>query len=147
MTRRTFACCLAGGAQSYPKPGPRDLCPVCGMLVSKYPNWAAVALWKDGSASHFDGAKDLFRLLRDLPRYGRRPGTLAAAAVTEFYDLKLIPVSSAWFVLGSDVLGPMGHELVPLGSLGDAEAFASDHKGSKIVREADITPNLLARLD
>jgi len=30
-----------------PKPGPMDLCPVCGMPVSKYPNWVATLVWKD----------------------------------------------------------------------------------------------------
>jgi copper chaperone NosL len=24
-----------------PAPGPRDLCPVCGMVVAKYPHWIA----------------------------------------------------------------------------------------------------------
>ncbi|MDQ5947137.1 MAG: copper chaperone NosL, partial [Pseudomonadota bacterium] len=52
-----------------PKPGVRDLCPVCGMLVSKYPNWTATVVYKDGHAHHFDGAKDLFKYLQELPKY------------------------------------------------------------------------------
>ena len=58
-----------------PKPGTKDLCPVCGMLVSKYPNWVATIMYRDGHAHHFDGAKDFFKYLYDRARYepGRKP--------------------------------------------------------------------------
>ena len=39
------------GGPSYPEPGPRDLCPVCGMVVSKYPAWIATVVYKIGRAS------------------------------------------------------------------------------------------------
>ena len=42
---------------------------MCGMIVSKYPNWTATVLYKDGHTHHFDGAKDLFKYLHDLPKY------------------------------------------------------------------------------
>jgi len=81
--RRFLAACLlalwAGltPAQGILKPGAKDLCPVCGMLVSKYPNWVAVVQYRDGHAHFFDGAKDLFKYLHDLPKYApghRREG-------------------------------------------------------------------------
>ena len=75
MLRRSLLLCgllfwaIAGFAQNVPRPGPKDLCPVCGMLVSKYPNWVAVVVWKDGHAHFFDGAKDMFKFLHDLPKF------------------------------------------------------------------------------
>ncbi len=64
---------LFGGAQgdevSVPTPGPKDTCPVCGMFVALYPEWIATALYRDGHAHHFDGAKDLFTYLLDLGRW------------------------------------------------------------------------------
>jgi len=98
------------------KPGPRDLCPVCGMLVSKYPNWTAVALYRDGHAHYFDGPKDLFKYLNNLARFapGHRAEDLATLYVTEFYGLTRIDARRAYYVVGSDVLGPMGNELLPL---------------------------------
>ena len=105
-------------ASILPQPGPRDLCPVCGMLVAKYPAWVAIARYRDGHAHFFDGAKDLFKYLFDLPRYapGHRREDLAGLWVTEFYGLTRIDAKKAWYVIGSDVLGPMGHEFVPLAS-------------------------------
>ena len=137
------------GEVQVPPPGPNDVCPVCGMFVSKYPEWVATVLYKDGHAHHFDGAKDLFKYLLDLPKYAprHRAEDIAAVAVTEYYGLKHIDAHAAWFVLGSDVLGPMGHELVPLASQEDAEEFMTDHAGRRILRFDDVTPEILHGLD
>ena len=50
-------------------------------------------------------------------------------------------------VVGSDVLGPMGHELVPFVSENDAREFLEDHDGVRILRFDDIDPDLLRDLD
>ncbi len=132
-----------------PKPGPRDTCPVCGMFVAKYPEWVATVLYRDGHAHHFDGAKDLFKYLADLPRWapGHRREEIEAIGVTEYYGLQRIDARDAWYVIGSDVLGPMGHELVPLESRADAEEFLHDHAGKRILRFDQVTPELLRGLD
>ncbi|MBP6809848.1 MAG: nitrous oxide reductase accessory protein NosL, partial [Chromatiaceae bacterium] len=72
---------------------------------------------------------------------------MAAIAVTEYYGLDRIPARDAWFVIGSDVLGPMGHELVPLASEADAQEFLRDHAGQRILRFDDVTPELPGNLD
>jgi copper chaperone NosL len=140
---------LPAWAGGLPDPGPRDLCPVCGMVVAKYPAWTATLVYQDGHARHFDGAKDLFKYLFDLPRYarGQRAEDIARIAVTEYYGLKRIDARQAWFVAGSDVLGPMGHELIPLGSRADAEEFLRDHQGRRILRFDEVKPGLPQRLD
>jgi nitrous oxide reductase accessory protein NosL len=132
-----------------PKPGVKDLCPVCGMLVSKYPNWVAVALYRDGHAHYFDGAKDLFKYLHDYAKYalGHRKEDLAGLYVTEFYGLGKVDAKRAFYVIGSDVMGPMGHELVPLETRADAEEFLRDHKGKRILTFDQVTPEQLAGVD
>jgi len=133
----------------FPHPGARDACPVCGMLVARYPAWIATIVYADGHASQFDGAKDMFKYLFDLPRYarGRSAAQIQAIGVTEYYGLTRIAAEEAWFVVGSTILGPMGHELVALASAADAEEFLADHKGTKILRFADITPEIINSLD
>jgi copper chaperone NosL len=140
----------AGGATVLvPKPGPMDLCPVCGMIVSKYPNWTATVVWKDGRRHHFDGAKDLFTYLLQLPKYAptHSPQDVAAIAVTEFYDLRVIDARQAFYVVGSDVLGPMGHELVPLATRADADEFVKDHHGRSVLKFADVTLHVVQEVD
>jgi copper chaperone NosL len=140
---------VGAGDLSFPDPRPRDLCPVCGMVVSKYPPWIASVVYRDGHAHHFDGAKDLFKYLFDVPRYakGHRAQDIARIGVTEYYEVKRIDARTAWFVIGSDVLGPMGHELIPLASRADAEEFMRDHGGKRILRFDDVKPVLPAKLD
>lgn len=154
MRRFLAACLLAlwaglAPAQGLLKPGPKDLCPVCGMLVSKYPNWVAVVQYKDGHAHFFDGAKDLFKYLHDVAKYapGHRREDIAVIQVTDFYSLMRLDAQKAFFVVGSDVLGPMGHELVPLATRADAEDFLKDHKGKRIFAFGEVTREVAVRLD
>lgn len=136
-------------ASPLPYPGPRDTCPVCGMFIAKYPQWTATVLYRDGHAHHFDGAKDLFKYLFNLQKWApdHKPEDMAAIAVTEYYSLSRIPAREAWFVIGSDVLGPMGHELVPLASEEEAEEFLRDHGGKRILRFDTVTPDVPGNLD
>lgn len=132
-----------------PDPGPKDTCPVCGMFVAKYPEWIGTVLYQDGHAHHFDGAKDLFKYLLDMPQWApkHRVEDIATIGVTEYYGLTRIDARSAWYVIGSDVLGPMGHELVPLETREDAEEFMRDHTGKRILRFDEVAFPLLKKLD
>lgn len=156
MQRRRFvgaglAFCVAPvlAQGSVPKPGTKDLCPVCGMIVSKYPNWIAVVVWRDGHAHFFDGAKDMFKFLFDLPKYapGHKREEIAGIHVTDFYNLERIDARRAWFVTGSDVLGPMGHEFVPLATREDADEFLKEHKGKRLLGFDQVTPEMPEALD
>ncbi|MBI5890918.1 MAG: nitrous oxide reductase accessory protein NosL [Nitrosomonadales bacterium] len=132
-----------------PKPGAKELCPVCGMLVSKYPNWVAVVRYRDGHAHFFDGAKDMFKYLHDYARYapGHRKEDIAGIHVTEFYGLGKMDAHQAFYVIGSDVPGPMGHEFVPLATRADAEEFFKDHKGKQILTFEQVSAALIERVD
>ncbi len=140
---------LALAQAAPPAPGPRDLCPVCGMLVSKYPTWAATLVYRDGHAHHFDGAKDMFKFWFEPGKYaaGHTRAAMTALWVTDFYGLQRIDARKAFYVIGSDVLGPMGHELVPLATREDAEAFLKEHKGKRVLRFDDVTLQTATRLD
>jgi len=132
-----------------PPPGVRDTCPVCGMFVAKYPAWIASVRYVDGHMHHFDGAKDLFKYLLELSRWapGHRLEEIETIGVTEYYGLRLIDAQSAFYVIGSDVLGPMGHELIPLETLEDAMEFMRDHEGVSVLRKSEVTLELLIGLD
>ena len=132
-----------------PKPTARDKCPVCGMFVAKYPDWLAAVRFRDGSRVYFDGAKDMFKYLHDMKKYdpARRPADIHAVAVNDYYGLVWIDARKTWYVLGSDVYGPMGKELIPLEKEADAQEFMKDHKGTKIIRFSEATPEVIKTLD
>lgn len=132
-----------------PKPGPSDACPVCGMFPAKYPEWIATVAYKDGHADHFDGAKDLFKYLLDMPKFagGRKREDIRAIGVTGYYSGELIDAEAAVYVAGSDVYGPMGHEPVPHADADEADGFAKDHKGRRTLAFAEVTQGFLFGLD
>jgi copper chaperone NosL len=130
-------------------PGPDEKCPVCGMFVARTPDWLAGVGFADGAHAFFDGAKDLFRYLLEDGRDGRghTAGDVRSAFVTDYYSLQRVDAREAWFVLGSDVLGPMGRELVPFADERAAKEFLSDHRGRRILRFVEITPGVLKELE
>ena len=141
---------LAFAADKTPlAPTKKDKCPVCGMFVYKYPDWLGKISFKDGKVYFFDGAKDLFKFYFNLKKY--RPqksiADVTAIYVTEYYNMKLIDARPAFFVIGSEVYGPMGRELIPLETEADARIFMGDHKGHKILRFEDIKPAVIRKLD
>ena len=132
-----------------PAPGPYDSCPVCGMFPARYPDWVAIVLFKDGKADHFDGAKDFFKYLLDMKKYakGRTRQDIKGMGVTDYYATTLIDARQALFVSGSDVLGPMGHELIPHPDAYDAKEFVKDHKGKHLLSFDEITTAIVLGLD
>lgn len=127
----------------------RDVCAVCGMLVARHPEWLAQVIYEDGSEAFFDGPKDLFEYLLEPERYApaKRGVEVTAVLVTSYYEGAATPARQAFYVVGSDVTGPMGAELVPHRSIEDAEEFARDHHGERIVRFDDVTRELLDELE
>lgn len=126
-----------------------DRCPVCGMFVYKYPKWVAQIVFKDGSYYFYDGAKDMFKHIFDTAKYtpGKSAQNIKDIYVTDYYEVDLIDAKSAFFVVGSDVLGPMGHELLPFKDQESAQEFLEDHKGKSIIRFQDVTLALIESLD
>ena len=126
-------------------PGEKDRCPVCGMFVSPYPEWVGQVRHSDGTTVFFDGSKDLFRYLLSLDRFApdKTRRNVAAVFVTNYYDGEVIAARTAFFVAGSNVMGPMGPELVPHRSLEAAQDFARDHHGRRILRFDEITSAML----
>jgi nitrous oxide reductase accessory protein NosL len=131
------------------KPSPANKCPVCGMFVAGHPDFLAAVVFRDGATAYFDGCKDMFRFLLDTAKYapGRRRDDVASVWATDYYSLKWIDASSALYVLGSDVLGPMGRELIPFGKEAEAREFLKDHKGRSLLRFADVTADIVRDID
>ena len=132
-----------------PAPSAKDKCPVCGMFVAPYPNWVGGIVYKDGGRFYFDGPKDLFTFYFAPEKYGsaRKRADIADIYVTEYYSVATIDGRKAFYVIGSDVRGPMGNELVPFAMKTDADGFLKDHRGQKVLRFEEITPAMLKSLE
>jgi copper chaperone NosL len=119
------------------------------MFVAKYPDFVAQVVFKDGSHAFFDGVKDMMKYYFELPKYNPSKTTadIAHILVTDYYSMKLMNGLQAFYVIGSDVYGPMGKELMPFKDEAAAQEFKADHKGTAILSFKYITPAMIKTLD
>lgn len=141
---------LSGGAPGQTiKPSAKDKCPVCGMFVAEYRDFLAEIVFKDGFHAYFDGPKDMFRYYFEPEKYHptRKRADIASVYVTDYYGLDIIDGFQSFYIIGSDVRGPMGNELVPIAGEQDAKAFMNDHKGKSVLRFHEVTLKVVNSLD
>jgi len=126
----------------------RIRCSVCGMFVAKYPNWLAQIHYDDlGQTKFFDGPKDMMVFYFNPERHDGLPrATIKYMYVKDYYSLNWLSAKDAFYVVGSDIYGPMGHELIPFKTKNAAESFSKDHHGTEILTFGDITPELIDSL-
>ncbi|MFK5881264.1 MAG: nitrous oxide reductase accessory protein NosL [Sulfurospirillum sp.] len=131
-----------------------EKCPVCGMFVYKYPRWAAQIFYKHGNHQHhlsFDGVKDMMKFYFNNKKWGKydyaKRKNITKILVTDYYKQYAIDARGAFFVIGSNIYGPMGNELVPFSTLQEAKNFKNDHKGTKILKFSEIKESLPYKLD
>jgi copper chaperone NosL len=145
----SYASSLTAAEKKPVAPTPKDKCPVCGMFVAKYPDFLAQIIFKDGTTFFFDGTKDMFKFYFNLQRYSpkRKVEDMGSLYVTDYYSLLPIDGFAAFYVVGSDVYGPMGRELIPFGKNQEALEFKKDHKGKEILKFQNITPAVIKGLN
>ncbi len=131
-----------------------EKCPVCGMFVYKYPRWVAQIFFVHNSQEEhlsFDGVKDMMKFYfhpKEWGDYGvKSKNDIVKITVTDYYSQKSIDAKKAFYVIGSDIYGPMGHELIPFEYKDEAETFSMDHKGTKVVSFDEITSREVYKLD
>lgn len=122
-------------------------CPVCGMFVAKYPKWVAQIKCKD-HIHFFDGVKDMMKFYFEAPKYGHTIDAKESAEifVSDYYTTAKIEAKKAFFVIGSNVYGPMGHELIAFGKFEDAKEFQKSHNGKVILKFNEISQQILKGL-
>ena len=119
-------------------------CPVCGMFVSKFPKWVAQIQLQDGHNHYFDGVKDMMKFYFNPTKYHAHSNEqILQMNVTDYYSLESTDGKKAYYVLGSNVYGPMGEELIPFKNEDEAKTFITDHFGKKVVSFDEIKEEMI----
>jgi nitrous oxide reductase accessory protein NosL len=107
-------------------------CGNCGMYPARYPKWQTQIVFTDGSMMPFDGCKCMFGFMFQMDRYDTRHtiDDVAAVWVKDYGSGDWMQAAAASYVVGSDVMGPMGKELIPFGAHADAVAFQKENNGT-----------------
>jgi copper chaperone NosL len=126
-----------------------ERCPVCGMSVAKFADWRARIEFKDSTYATFDGPKDMFKYYLNLEKYNssKNKNEVTSISVKDYVSKISIDAQRAFYVIGSDVYGPMGHEPIPFEKEADAGKFMEERKGKKILQFKDISLKVVIALD
>jgi copper chaperone NosL len=114
-------------------------CAHCGMALDPASRWYAELAFADGTQRGFDTPRCAFSAWRGPSREARE---LYARG---HYKNARLPSGALVFAVGSDVLGPMGPDLVPV-EPEHAEAFAREHRARSMLRAGDVSPAVLNEL-
>lgn len=109
------------------------------MRVTRGAAFASGAREASGTEVFFDSPKCLFRFLaahRDA----------SAAWCTEYLTRSERPVGELFFLLGSDLRGPMGVDLVPVDTRAHADELLQRHHGTRVLVHSEITPAIVDAL-
>ena len=120
-------------------------CPVCGMYPARSPDWAGQIIFSNGDAQFFDSPVSLLLFLNDVPRYsaGRSSDDIVARYVTDVTSKEWIDAGAAFYVYGSNAMGPMRAGNLPaFAQRSAAKAFAQQRGGTVHVLGAIDAPML-----
>ena len=105
-------------------------CATCGMKIDPGSAWTAY-LETNGGEMAFDTPRCA------LIAWRTDPGRVRRARFRDYYSQEMRDADDLRFVYGSDVLSPMGPDLVPVATA-TAARFARDHNGAPPETAADI---------
>ena len=113
---------------------PSGRCSNCGMKLDPASAWLAEIVQDDGTKLTFDTPR--CALTASLA------GKKGKLRFQDYYDKKWHDAGELRLVTGSNVLGPMGPDLVPVDPA-RAQKFSQDHEGDKTLTVAEITKAVL----
>ncbi|GAA4851669.1 nitrous oxide reductase accessory protein NosL [Algivirga pacifica] len=102
-----------------------DNCAHCGMPTSSYKQWSSSLVDENSKEHKFCSNKCLMMTIHQMEELSNP----TEVSVTDYYTLEKIDGKKAFFVWGSDKVGPMGKGFVAFKTKEDAESFAKDYNG------------------
>ncbi|MHB9285769.1 nitrous oxide reductase accessory protein NosL [Halobacteriales archaeon Cl-PHB] len=166
-----LAGCLGGDGDGGPAPDPvtltaGDSCEVCGMVIPNHPGPDVEIFYADNQPSghdnpaHFCSTWEAFQY-----DFERQDWTRQAFYVTDYsavdYEIfqeggdllisshpeaeAFVAASEVTFVVGSEVLGAMGKDLIAFSERSDAEQFQTEY-GGQLMGFDDVTPSVISQL-
>jgi len=115
----------------------KDECVVCRMYPARYPRHCSQVSYGDARVDHFCSTHCLFTWLTDLkndPLHTGRPGMIW---VVDFVSGRWISGRTAYYVIDSGTMGPMGAEAIAFDRHAQAREFARA-KGGRVMAFEEV---------
>lgn len=114
-------------------------CSYCGMPSQEFPKWNTKMISEKGVSWFCSPRCTFFTITNDKTK----PQAIKSLEVSDYYSTDRIDAQQAFFVIHSDITGPMGHDLIPFADLESAKEFQQDHKGKDPIPFNAINANTL----
>lgn len=146
-------CALADDSYTGPQPGlkpldpqghmqisSQDRCPVCAMWVARYKKFAAAIQVKDGRTFYFCSCGCMIRSWMHPEIFlATTPEALERTVVQDYFSGDQVDGRSVSWVVGSDVIGPMGPAVVPVSEARHLAVFKRRHGARAVFRLSELT--------
>ena len=120
--------------------GKDDRCPVCAMKAAMYPKFACTMELIDGRRFSFCATGCLIRSwLHPEVFLKAEKSDIQHVWVRDYFSGEKIDGLTAFWIAGSDVIGPMGPAMIPLKSEADIEVFQRRHGGEILFNLKKLT--------
>ncbi len=114
-----------------------DRCPICGMYPARYPQHKCQLTLANGKVVHFCATHCLFKYLGIYQEYTDSAIKNNQIWVIDYATSQWVYAQNAYYLIGTDVKGPMGKEALPFINKRDAQEFQAKH-GGKILNFANL---------
>jgi hypothetical protein len=115
-----------------------ERCRHCGMKIDRASPWTSELLLNDGATAFYDTPRCA------LTSWRKKQVSANGMRVREYYDAKgpMRDASTLRFVVGGDVVGPMGPDFVPV-EPSRVTKFIQDHGADRAYTVDEISPEVL----
>lgn len=142
MSRAALALTLATALASCGNEGSAQApsrCDNCGMRIDPQSGWRAGGQSETGETVAFDTPKCMFR-------YYHQHGGVGRPWAIEYYSQEQRPARDLFYVLGTDLEGPMGRDLVPVAGHDAAQRLMRDHHGERVLAFDEVSSEIVESL-
>ncbi|MCS7019126.1 MAG: nitrous oxide reductase accessory protein NosL [Cytophagales bacterium] len=115
-------------------------CAQCGMPTEEFQAWRSKII-SSNAVKHFCSPRCLF-----INSQAQGLAATDSVLVTDYYEQQWIDGRQAFYIIGSDVIGPMGHDLVPVATPQAAEEFMQEHQGKRILTFQQVNETVIKHL-
>jgi nitrous oxide reductase accessory protein NosL len=110
-----------------------DRCPVCAMRPAKYPEFSCAIVLTNGCTHYFCSSGCMINAWLEPERLLNTPRiNLKRCIVRNYFTSEEIDGTTAIWIAGSDVIGPMGHAPLPVKTEEELTAFRRRHCASMV---------------
>lgn len=122
-------------------------CLVRHIKVYKEPSWVAKVELQNGKKVFFSSPKSMFEFYFTPGKWFdvgvKSEQDFKDILVTDFQTLKPVKAKGAFYIYGTNVIGPAGDDLIAFDSYAAAEEFSKKHNGKRILGFRDVSDALI----